>query len=569
VIHFQHVSFSYPGAVAPALQDVSLHVPASTVALVAGASGSGKSTLLRCTNGLVPHFSGGQLSGSLRVDDLDPVLVSPQGMSRHVGFVFQDPEAQFVVDRVEDEIAFALENLALPRNEMEARVAEALALLELEPLRSRRVETLSGGERQRVAIAAALALRPRLLVLDEPTSQLDPHSAEEVLQALQRLNRTLGLTILLSEHRLERVLPFAGQLIYLEAGRPGAVSGLPRSVLAQIPLRPPLAALGLALGWEPLPLSVEEAQPFIRRYDFSHSATEVATTRPSPRCDEPSLLATEVATTILSHRSNDFSRYPPFLKAEGLEVSYGSIPALRGVSLELYPGKITALLGPNGAGKSTLLRCLVGLLRPQGGRVWVEGQDISGKDTAAICRQVGYLPQDPNALLFADSVREELESTLRFHGEPTGPQVNALLIRLGLADKAEAYPRDLSAGERQRVALGAVMVVQPSALLLDEPTRGLDYAAKRGLLELLRGWRAEGMAILLVTHDVELAALAADQVVLLENGQVTACGSPTQVLVGSTQFAPQIARLFPGSGWLTVEEAVKGLLPGAPAVQQD
>jgi energy-coupling factor transporter ATP-binding protein EcfA2 len=550
MIHFQQVSFTYPGAVEPALTGVSLHVPAGTVALVAGASGSGKSTLLRCTNGLVPHFSGGQLSGRLRVDGLDPVQVSPQGMSRHVGFVFQDPEAQFVVDRVEDEIAFALENLALPRNEMDARVAEALALLELELLRNRRVETLSGGERQRVAIAAALALRPRLLVLDEPTSQLDPHSAEEVLQALQRLNRTLGLTILLSEHRLERVLPFTRQLIYLESGRPGAVSGPPRSVLAQIPLRPPLATLGLALGWEPLPLSVEEARTFVNSDDIHH-------------------LATEVATTMEGNRSNDFSRYPPLLKAEGLEVSYGTIPALCGVSLELCPGKITALLGPNGAGKSTLLRCLVGLLRPQGGRVWVEGQDISGKDTAAICRQVGYLPQDPNALLFADSVREELESTLRFHGQPTGPQVDALLARLGLAGKAEAYPRDLSAGERQRVALGAVMVVQPRGLLLDEPTRGLDYAAKRGLLELLRGWRAEGMAILLVTHDVELAALAADQMVLLENGQVTASGSPAQVLAGSTQFAPQIARLFPGSGWLTVEEALIGLIPGAPAVQQD
>lgn len=545
MIHFQQVSFTYPDARLPALRDVSLHVPAGAVALVAGASGSGKSTLLRCTNGLVPHFSGGQLTGILRVDGIDPVQGSPQGMSRHVGFVFQDPEAQFVVDRVEDEIAFALENLALPRAEMEARVAEALGLLELEPLRSRRVETLSGGERQRVAIAAALALRPRLLVLDEPTSQLDPHSAEEVLQALQRLNQTLGLTILLSEHRLERVLPFAGQLIYLESGRPGVISGPPRMVLAQMPLRPPLAALGLALGWQPLPLSVEEAQPFIRNLALNPLATEVATTlEMERRC------------------SNDFSRSPALLKAEGLEVSYGSIPALRGASLELHPGEITALLGPNGAGKSTLLRCLVGLLRPSRGRVRVAGQDVTGKDTASICRQVGYLPQDPNALLFADTVRQELEATLRFHGQPASPLVDELLARLGLADKAGAYPRDLSVGERQRAALGAVMVVQPQVLLLDEPTRGLDYAAKRGLLDLLRGWRAEGMAILLVTHDVELAALAADQAILLEKGQISACGSPVQVLGSLPQFAPQIARLFPGSGWLTADDAVAGLQAG-------
>jgi energy-coupling factor transporter ATP-binding protein EcfA2 len=449
MIHFQAVTFTYPGAVEPALRDVYLHVPAGTVALAAGASGSGKSTLLRCTNGLVPHFSGGQFSGSMQVDGLDPVQVSPQGMSRHVGFVFQDPEAQFVVDRVEDEVAFALENLALPHAEMDLRVAEALALLELEPLRARRVETLSGGERQRVAIAAALALRPRLLVLDEPTSQLDPHSAEEVLQALQRLNQTLGLTILLSEHRLERVLPFTGQLIYLESGRPGVVSGPPRAVLAHIPLRPPLAALGLALGWDPLPLSVDEAQPFLRNLGFTHLATEVATTMPSNeshRSNAFSRSSPETPAEIESYRSNDFSRSPPLLKAETLEVSYGSILALRGVSLELHPGEITALLGPNGAGKSTLLRCLVGLLRPQRGRVWVAGQDIAGQNTALICRQVGYLPQDPNALLFADTVRQELEATLRFHGEHPGPQVDQLLARLGLADKAESYPRDLSVG---------------------------------------------------------------------------------------------------------------------------
>ncbi len=546
MIHFKQVTFTYPGAAEPALQDVSLHMPAGTVALVTGASGSGKSTLLRCTNGLVPHFSGGQLSGKLEVDGLDPVLVSPQGMSRHVGFVFQDPEAQFVVDRVEDEIAFALENLALPHGEMDVRVTEALGLLELESLRNRRVETLSGGERQRVAIAAALALRPRLLVLDEPTSQLDPYSAEEVLQALQRLNRTLRLTILLSEHRLERVLPFAGQLIYLEAGQPGLLSGPPRTVLAQIPLRPPLATLGLALGWSPLPLSVEEAQPLVEKTNINR-------------------VATEIVTTSMGNRSNNFSRHPPFLNAEELEVSYGSIPALRGVNLTLHPGEITALLGPNGAGKSTLLRCLVGLLRPQRGRVWVGGQNIHGKESADICRQVGYLPQDPNALLFADTVRQELEATLRFHGQPSGPQVDELLARLGLADMAETYPRDLSAGERQRVALGAVMVVQPKALLLDEPTRGLDYAAKRRLLDLLRSWRAEGMAILLVTHDVELAALAADQVILLEDGHVSDSGSPSRVLSASEQFAPQVARLFPGTDLLTVEQVLTALIPGIPS----
>ncbi|MCB0149810.1 MAG: ABC transporter ATP-binding protein, partial [Caldilineaceae bacterium] len=215
MIHFEHLSYTYPGAALPALQDISLMLPDGELILLIGASGSGKSTLLRCLNGLVPHFSGGALRGNVRVEGLDPVAATPRILSRHVGFVFQDPEAQFVTDRVEDEIAFALENAAMPPQEMRVRVEETLDLLDLTPLRDRPLKTLSGGERQRVAIAAALALRPSILVLDEPTSQLDPKSAEDVLNSLVRLNHDLGLTVILAEHRLERVLPFVDSVIYL------------------------------------------------------------------------------------------------------------------------------------------------------------------------------------------------------------------------------------------------------------------------------------------------------------------------------------------------------------------
>jgi energy-coupling factor transport system ATP-binding protein len=234
---------------------------------------------------------------------------------------------------------------------------------------------------------------------------------------------------------------------------------------------------------------------------------------------------------------------------------------LRGVSLEVWSGEIVALMGRNGAGKTTLLKSMVGLLRPRRGQLKVAGQAVAGRGVAEICRQAGYLPQDPNALLFADSVRDELAITLRNHGLETSPPMapQALLGRLGLADKAGAYPRDLSVGERQRVALGAITITRPGALLLDEPTRGLDYAAKQALVDLMRGWRERGMAILLVTHDVELVAAAADRVVLMSQGEVIASGDPAQVLGASSLFAPQVARLFPGSGWLTPEDALKGL----------
>jgi energy-coupling factor transport system ATP-binding protein len=422
---------------------------------------------------------------------------------------------------------------------MRVRVEEVLDLLDLAPLRQRRLETLSGGERQRVAIAAALAFRPRVLVLDEPTSQLDPKSAEDVLQALVRLNADLGLTVLLAEHRLERVLPFVDQLVSLPGNGHDTLAGPPRQVLPRLELVPPLVALAKRLEWDPLPLTIKEGMSFSRQLRERVVAPEH---RPEPA------------------RSNG-----PYLRMRDVKVAYDAQPVVRGVDLDVWPGEIVVLMGRNGSGKTTLLKSLVGLIRPQSGRVKVSGQDISGKDVAHICRQVGYLPQDPNALLFADSVLEELTITLRNHGfetdRPADLPINpeTLLDRLGLAEKANCYPRDLSVGERQRVALGAVTVTQPGALLLDEPTRGLDYGAKQALVDLLRGWRDAGMAILLVTHDVEFAAAAADRVALMSQGEIIASGAPAPVLGASPLFAPQVARLFPESGWLTVEDSLKHL----------
>ena len=537
MITFEHVSYTYPEASSPALQDVSLDLPEGLFTLIVGPSGAGKSTLLRCINGLVPHFSGGTLAGELTVDGLDPVEATPQVMSRHVGFVFQDPEAQFVMNQVEDEIAFALENAALPRQEMRVRVEEALDLLDLAPLRDRRLETLSGGERQRVAIAAALALRPQILVLDEPTSQLDPKSAEDVLHALTRLNSDLGLTVVLVEHRLERVLPFVDHLVYLSAEGRVVAEGPPRQVLGQLDLVPPLVALGKALGWQPLPLTIKEGRRFSRRWMRDH----VFDPAPTRAWREP--------------------EHGAYLQVRDVEAGYNGHPVLQGVDIDVWPGEIVALMGRNGSGKTTLLKSMVGLLPPRRGHLKVAGQEVQGRDVAEVCRQVGYLPQDPNALLFADTVREELDITLRNHELSKRPPVDpqALLERLGLADKAGAYPRDLSAGERQRVALGAVTVTRPGALLLDEPTRGLDYAAKRALVALLRGWRDEGMAILVVTHDVELAAAVADRVILMSQGEIIASGLPAEVLGASPLFAPQVARLFPGTGWLTPQDALGAL----------
>ncbi|HDQ72864.1 MAG TPA: ATP-binding cassette domain-containing protein [Chloroflexi bacterium] len=549
MIHFDHVTYTYPDASRSALADLTLDIAEGEFALVMGSSGAGKSTLLRCINGLVPHFTGGALGGRITVAGHDPVKEGPQALSRAVGFVFQDPEAQFVLDRVEDEIAFALENAAVPPAEMRMRVEEVLHLLDLASLRDRPLDTLSGGEKQRVAIAAALAFRPQVLVLDEPTSQLDPQSAEDVLSALTRLNVDLGLTVVLAEHRLERVLPHIDRLIYLpngpsvgpSAGVNGHVlSGPPRQILRQVDLTPPLVTLGKTLGWDPLPLTIKEGRAFTR---------------------EAPPLAQKTTRQPDSGHSAD-----PLLRVERLSFAYNGAFTLSDVSLSVNEGELVALMGRNGSGKTTLLKCIVGLLRPRQGGITLAGESLIGQETAQICQHVGYLPQEPDDLLFADTVADELAVTLRYHELLDRPPVSPdrLLARLGLDDVAAAYPRDLSVGQRQRVALGAVTVTHPRLLILDEPTRGLDYRAKQALVQLLREWQAEGVGVLLVTHDVELVAQAADRVVILSQGEVIADDEP-EVLTASPLFAPQVARLFPGRGWLVVEDALANLdVPPVP-----
>ncbi|MGD2048892.1 MAG: ATP-binding cassette domain-containing protein [Chloroflexota bacterium] len=541
MIDIVNLTYTYPGQSRPALSQVSLGADAGEFILLAGESGSGKTTLLRSLNGLIPHLSGGVIQGQVRVNGLEPVAVGPQQMSHHVGFVFQNPETQAVLDHVEPEIAFGLENSpefhqqgkreskaekARIRQEMQARVAEVMALLDLTHLRKRPIRTLSGGERQKVALASALVLRPSLLVLDEPTSQLDPQAAADLLDTLVRLNRQHGYTIVLAEHRLERVLSFVSRVVYLENGRI-SLDAPPHEAAAHLPHVPPVVALGRQLGWEPLPLTVAEARAFVGETEI-----EVKTDR------EPE---TDIEDVMLA--------------VEGTTFAYDDGLVLQDVSLTVGAGELVALMGHNGAGKSTLLQCVVGLLAAKEGRVRVNGRSHQDRSVADICREVAYLPQNPDDLLFSDSVAEELIVTLRNHGVETNEQsVDKLLAQLGLAEVQEAYPRDLSVGQRQRVALGAVTVTEPKLILLDEPTRGLDYAAKAALVAIWRQWLAQGKGILLVTHDVELVAQAAQRVVILEEGRVAATGQTAEVLPQYPTFAPQISRLFPHKHWLTIKD---------------
>ena len=542
MIQFEHLTYRYPGAESTVLQDVSLEVGEGEFLLVMGPSGAGKSTLLRCLNGLVPHFYGGTISGEVRVDGRDPVSLGPRGMADIVGFVLQDPEAQFVVDRVEDELAFALENQGIPPLVMRKRVEEALDQINIAHLRRRSVSTLSGGERQRVAIAAVMTLQPSVLVLDEPTSQLDPQAAEEVLDTLVRLNQDLGLTIILSEHRLERVVQYVDRILYLSGNGQQPILDEPRQVLSQVELTPPLITLAKALGWSPIPLTIKEGRRFARKA-LAHTP-EVE----RPRERVPALQSPKLQS-------------PVSISIRGLGFSYNGHPALQDLSLDVHQGEFVALMGRNGAGKTTLLKQLVGLLTPDQGQVQLmapaSGKPLDTRKASVeeIIKYVGYVPQNPNALLFNDTVGQELDFTRRGHGLPPG-EYDALLGTLGLTNHAGHYPRDLSVGERQRVALASILVAEPQVLLLDEPTRGLDYVQKAALVTFLQHERARGRTIIMATHDVELVANCADRVILLGDGQVVVDGPARQVMSESLVFASQINKLFRDPALLTVEDAL-------------
>jgi energy-coupling factor transport system ATP-binding protein len=541
MISLDHVTYHYPASSPQpaALHDLSLEIDEGELVLVVGPSGTGKSTFLRCLNGLVPHFYGGTLAGRVRVAGRDPVAASPQGMASVVGMVFQDPESQFVTDRVEDELAFGMENQALPRALMRKRVEEVLDQLTIAHLRDRPIATLSGGEKQRVAIASVLTLHPDVLVLDEPTSQLDPQSAEEVLVAIRRLNEDLGLTVILAEHRLERVVQFVDRVLYLPAGGSPPRLDEPRPVMEAMTLTPPLVSLAKAKGWRPLPLTIKQARRFVPRDRRSLARSAEAETSTLARTPE--------APPISS---------APHLAVEEIAYRYDSgRQALRDISFVLRPGEGIALMGRNGSGKSTLLKLIAGLQKPARGRIRVDTLDTATASLEEIVRIVGYVPQNPGALLFKDTVLEELAFTRQGHKLPADPAANrTFLARLGLTDQAERYPRDLSTGQRQRVALAAILVASPRILLLDEPTRGLDYEQKEALTDILNQHRAQGGSVILATHDVELAARCSDRVVLLGAGEVIVDGPTRQVMTGSLVFASQVNKLYRDPRYLVVED---------------
>ena len=542
MIDFDHVTVTYADAPGPVLVDVSLHVTEGELVLVVGPTGVGKSTLLGTVNGLVPHFTGGTLAGRVMVDGRDTRTHPPRELADVVGVVGQDPLSGFVTDTVEEELAYSMEQLAVPPDVMRKRVEETLDLLGIAELRDRPLHQLSGGQQQRVAIGSVLTTHPRILVLDEPTSALDPTAAEEVLAAIIRLVHDLGATVLLAEHRLERVVQYADRIV--EVHPDGTVThGPPASMLATTTVAPPVIELGRLAGWDPLPLSVRDA----RRHAGALHARLSGRPLPPPHPG--------AARLGRAGRS-------PVLSARNVVVRYGPVVAVRGVDLDLAGGQVTAVMGRNGSGKSSLLWALQGSGPRQAGTVSVNGTDPASLPPAQARHLVGLVPQTAVDLLYRDTVAQELAQADREAGTEATLTARELLDRLVLGIDDDIHPRDLSEGQRLALVLAIQLSAAPSIVLLDEPTRGLDYHAKRSLAGIVDRLAGEGRSVVIATHDVEFVASAADRVIVMAAGDVVADGATADVVVASPAYAPQVAKILAPLRYLTIDQ-VAAAHPGA------
>ena len=514
MIKFQNVSLIYPTAERTILDKLNFEIGEGEFVLLIGETGIGKSSVLRLINGLVPHHTGGILAGSVEVGGISTRTVRPGQLAELIGIVGQNPINGFVTDIVEDELAFSMEALNFPEETMRKRIEEVIDLLSLNQIRNRKIATLSGGEQQRVAIAAAMVLHPKILVLDEPTSALDPVAAEEVLAILQRLVHDLGITVIIAEHRLERVIGYVDSVIEISANGQTRI-GKPEEILKDSKIAPPIVKLARALKLPQISLSVRDLRKNTEAIRNNGKELEVTP---------------EV-----------YGRH--LIETENLSVAYENNIALQPINLKIKAGEIIALMGRNGAGKSSLIKALLNVASYKG--------NINN-----FAKRIGYIPQDANDLLYHQSVTAECEQTDRDNGLKSGTTAN-LLEELAPTVKLNSHPRDLSEGQRLALVLAIVLAPKPDLLVLDEPTRGLDYESKSLLIRLLTESATNGAAVFIATHDVELVAELASRIIILAEGELVADGNALDVLLASPSFAPQVTKVMSPRKWLTISDVLK------------
>lgn len=531
MIKFSHVSLVYPNSTTTVLEDLNLEIPEGELVLVIGSTGSGKSSLLRLINGLVPHHTGGILAGDVSVNGVSTQMVKPGGMAHLIGIVGQNPVNSFVTDTVEDELAFGMEALNLAPDVMRKRIEETLDLLSLNALRDRSIATLSGGEQQRVAIGAALVTHPKVLVLDEPTSALDPIAAEEVLSILHRLVHDLSLTVVIAEHKLERVIQFADRIVQINGDGIARV-GTPEEILLDSPIAPPIVHLARALGLTEIGVSVRDMRRMTTAIREGHYKQPVSNEVPSGEI---------------------------MIDVKSLSLHYKEHHVLKKISLQINTHEVVAVMGRNGAGKSSLLKSIAGIMDSIAGSVLVNSLDPRTMNGSLRRTSIGFIPQEPSDLLYGQSVDIECTQADSDNQVSAGTTLS-ILKQLVPGISLHAHPRDLSEGQRLGLALSVVLSANPKLLILDEPTRGLDYQAKNELTRILLDFaRATGKCVVLATHDVELVAELANRVIFIADGEIVADGSTLDVLLSSPAFAPQVSKVMSPQPWLKISDVVAAI----------
>jgi energy-coupling factor transporter ATP-binding protein EcfA2 len=536
ILRFEGVSYRYPGAESWALNGLDLTLRPGESVLIAGSSGSGKSTLCRACIGLVPQFHLGEWIGKVFVDGLDTTQHPVYEVFRHAGLVFQNTDAQLFNQTVESELTYGLESLGLAPDEIEQRLNWATRLAELDDLMDRPPHLLSGGEKQKVVLGSIIALRPRLLLLDEPFTHLDPQGTEE-LRRILKVMKSEGMALILVEHRLHEIIQDMDQIIVLHQGKIAA-KGPPDQVLARevsdygLNL-PPLVRLFREMGLKGRPLSVEDAIKELKDQDL-----------PSPFSAR---LLKEAQKASISFPGTS----PPVIEAEDICFSYRGLPVLQDTHFKLLRGESVALVGRNGAGKTTLIKHLNGLLRPHSGRLKILGQETQRRPVSELSRHVGFVWQNPNDQLFQPTVREEVLTGPKALGSHDSSWCEELFNRFGLASLLERSPFTLSEGQKKRVAFAAALAVKPDLVVLDEPTAGQDELFRRELAKFMVELQREERTVLLVTHDLEFAAEHANRWLVLAEGRIIAGGPPEAVMADSKAMAK--AGLRPTQGYQLIQ----------------
>ena len=527
IVSLKDVTFSYKGSKRQALRGVSLDVKEGECVAILGPTGAGKSTLACVINGTVPRFIEGKLTGDVVVDGQIPNNVGTAQMASRVGLVFGDPDTQLFGMTVEEDVAFGPANLGFDYETIMERITRAIEDMRLQGLEQRAPHRLSGGQKQATAIAGVYAMLPKIMVLDEPTSMLDPEGKARVFSIIRDLNKSFGMTIILIEQEVDDILELADRVFVMKSGE-FVLGGTPEEVFAavdelkEVGIRvPSIVEFGNLIGADKTPFSVEEAVSTVKS-----GAWNKAIVGDAPIEDR--------AAPGLSVGSESTQDTAPILEAVDLEFRYPlGVKALDGASLEVYPGEFVAIVGQNGAGKTTLTRHFNGLLRPSAGDIRLFGKSVLNELTASLCATVGYVFQNPDEQLFCDTVEDELRfgpMNIGMDKDRMEESVRDILLDIGLDKYRQVWPRYLTKGERQRLALASVVAMEPEILIVDEPTTGLDWLESLQILDYLERLRKEkGKTILIITHDMNIVSLYAKRVVVMANGRVVGEGTPREV----------------------------------------